>query len=79
MKEKTPSPHNAFENTYPHITTWVNGWGWIEIGQDDYSHSMVRALDIGGMVWEGKTEYQTMDDMFQDLEQGLAEWLDRNG
>ena len=69
----------SFEQNYPNITRWVKQQGWIEIGQDDYSHSMVRALDIGGMVWEGKTEYQTMDDMFQDLEQGLAEWLDRNG
>jgi hypothetical protein len=41
------------EQAYPHIARWVTAHGWIEIGSDGYSRSFVRALDEGGMVWEG--------------------------
>lgn len=47
----------SFDQRYPHIAAWVLGDGWIEIGRDDYSRSLVRALDAGGMVWEGKNAY----------------------
>jgi hypothetical protein len=63
----------SFEERFPHITAWVTGDGWIEIGRDDYSRSLVRALDGGGMVWEGKEEYATLDEALQALEEGLAE------
>ena len=67
----------SFEQSYPRITRWVKTQGWIEIGEDDYSRSFVRALDIGGMVWEGQeqNEYATMDDMQRALEEGLAVWM----
>ena len=35
-------------------SSWVFRFNWIAIGQDDFSHSMVRALDIGGLIWGGK-------------------------
>ncbi len=65
----------SFEQSYPRITLWVKTHGWIEIGQDEYSHSFVRALDGGGMVWEGQVqeEYATMDEALQALEAGLTE------
>lgn len=69
----------ALEQTCPSIAQWVESYGWIEIGQDDYSRSMVRALDIGGMVWEGKTKYASLDELLRDLENGLANWLNENG
>ena len=47
------------ETNYPHVARWVQDFGWIEIGQDDFSRSMVRALDIGGLIWEGKPRYAT--------------------
>ncbi len=43
--------------TYPHLARWVTAYGWVEIGQDEYSRSFVRALDEGGMTWEGATSY----------------------
>ena len=49
----------------PHIAEWVQDHGWIEIGQDEHSTSFVRALDIGGLVWEGKTRYGSLDEAFQ--------------
>ena len=44
---------------------------------DDFSRSFVRALNIGGMVWEGQEQsaYATIDEMLRALEAALAEWL----
>ncbi|MFQ5796948.1 MAG: hypothetical protein ACE5JP_18165 [Candidatus Bipolaricaulia bacterium] len=67
---------NSLEDTYPHIARWVTGFGWIEVGQDHYSSSFVRALDEGGMVWEGRGDYKTLDEAMQALEAGLAEWME---
>ena len=47
--------------TYPTIARWVQEYGWMEIGQDDMSRSFIRALDDGGMVWEGRRSYPTLD------------------
>ena len=63
------------ETSYPHFARWVQDFGWVEIGQDDFSRSMVRALDIGGLIWEGKASYATLDALLQDLDQALAVWL----
>ena len=64
---------DSLEEAYPNITRWVEAYGWIEIGQDEYSTSLVRALDEGGMVWEGGDDYETLDEAMQELEAGLAE------
>lgn len=69
---------SRFQETYPTIAAWVRDHGWIEIGQDDYSQSFVRALDIGGMIWEGKHRYTALDEALQALEAGLAEWMQQN-
>jgi hypothetical protein len=63
-----------FSKTYPNIAHWVNIQGWIEIGQDEYSSSSVRALDEGGLVWESSDEHETVDKALQALEIELAEW-----
>ena len=69
---------DSFAARYSHIAQWVSD-GWIEIGRDDYNRSFVRALDIGGLVWEGNTEYATLDEALQALEAGIAGWLKENG
>jgi hypothetical protein len=67
------------EATYPTITRWVQEYGWIEIGQDDMSRSFIRALDDGGMVWEGRKSYPTLDAALQDLEAGQVAWMQEQG
>lgn len=66
---------SAFERLYPHIARWVQTHGYIEIGYNEYSRSFVRALDIGGMIWEGLEHYPTLDEAFQALDHALAEWI----
>ena len=63
------------EASYPHVARWVRDFGWIEIGQDDFSRSMVRALDIGDPIWEGQAHYATLDALLHDLDQALAAWF----
>lgn len=60
---------------YPQTQRFVLEIGWIEIGYDDFSESFVRALDIGGLVWEGKANYASLDEALADLEQGIVQWL----
>ena len=63
------------EATYPTIARWVQEYGWIEIGQDEMSPSFVRALNDGGMVWEGRKSYPTLDAALQALETALVAWM----
>ncbi len=66
---------SRFSEIYPNIAHWVTTQGWIEIGQDEYSSSLVRALDEGGLVWESSDGHTTVDEALQALEIELAEWL----
>jgi hypothetical protein len=49
-----------------------------EIGQDEHSDSFVRALDVGGLIWEGESSYGALDEALQALEAGLATWMEQN-
>ncbi len=64
-----------FATAYPNITQWIDVQGWIEIGQDEFSSSLVRCLDIGGMVWESSDEHETIDEALQALEEALGDLL----
>jgi len=66
---------SSFDKTYPGTTRWVKDYGWIEIGQTDYTSSLIRVLDEGGMIWESNEDYETMDKAMQALETALAEWM----
>ena len=61
--------------TYPTIARWVMEYGWSEMGHDDMRRSFVRALDEGGLVWEGQEDYASLDDALRDLEAGLVAWM----
>jgi len=60
---------------YTNINRFVFERGWIEVGFDEYSQSFIRALDPGGLVWEGKQFYDSLDQALADLERGLAQWM----
>ena len=64
---------SQFSKAYPNIAHWVNTLGRIEIGQDEFSSSLVRALDEGGLVWESSDDHETVDEALQALEIELAE------
>lgn len=41
-----------FEKNYPYISSWIYTIGWVEIGEDMNSNSMIRLLNQGGLVWQ---------------------------
>jgi hypothetical protein len=65
----------AVGHDHPAITWWVSNHGWIEVGYDDSNRSFVRALDPGGMVWEGEYRYASLDDALAALETALAAFI----
>jgi len=77
QKPEAQSNQYSFESAYPNIARWVLD-GWIEIGNESYSDSFVRAFDEGGTVWEGKRKYPTLEDALQDLDRGIGKWFEEN-
>ncbi len=75
-KDENPA---AADQRFPNIAAWVHSYGWIEIGQDDDSRSFLRALDEGGMVWEGEAEYPSLDDALRTLDKALGKSIEENG
>ncbi len=78
QEKKKSIDTSAFDKAYPNIAQWVKDYGWIEIGQDHYSNSLIRALDEGGMIWESSEDYGTIDEAMQALEEALADWIREN-
>jgi hypothetical protein len=65
----------AFAEAYPHLSRWVEGCGWIEVGDDGSRPSLIRVLDEGGMVWEGSSHYASVDEALHEAEAAVAQWM----
>jgi len=71
----------SFASTYPNIARFIDAIGVIEIGHhhDFPMTSFIRAIDSGGMAWEGEDEYPSLDAAFAALDAGLGEWMEEMG
>ncbi|MBN2267763.1 MAG: hypothetical protein JW725_05510 [Candidatus Babeliaceae bacterium] len=65
----------TFIQAYPNITQWIERQGWIELGHDEYSYSLLRCLDEGGLIWESRPEHTQIDEALQALEDALDDLL----
>lgn len=66
----------SLEALYPHLARWImDQEGTIELGsdEDNPSDSMVRVFDNSGLLWESQNAYESLDDLFDDLESVLEE------
>jgi len=64
------------DDQYPTLADWIlSGAGWIELGQDEYSNSLVRILDIGGLLWESEKNYLTLAEALVEAEEALKHIL----
>ena len=68
---------DSFTEKYLNIASWIKD-GWIEIGRDGHSTSIIRVLDEGGLVWEGGTRHKSMDEIIQEAEDAIAHWTENN-
>ena len=66
------------EKLFPSIAKWVQGWGHIEIGDQEGFGFTVRAIDYGGLVFEDDRA-ETLAEAMAVLDQGLAEYFEREG
>ncbi len=64
-----------FAEAYPNIAERVESDGWIEMGGAGYNSAFVKAIDEGGLIWEGNNRHQTIDEALRALDTGLAEWI----
>jgi len=64
-----------FSKVYPNLDWWINNHGWIEMGDDDYSNSWVRVLDVGGICWEDK-DSGSLDEALQKAEVWMSLEID---
>jgi hypothetical protein len=68
---------SSFDGRFPTIARWISQeGGWVELGADHYSHSLVRALYGGGMAWEGTDDDKSLDQALRAMEEGIASWLE---
>jgi hypothetical protein len=68
---------DTFAEKYPNIASWIKD-GWIELGRDGHSTSIIRVLDEGGLVWEGGTRHKSVDKILQEAEDAIADWTENN-
>jgi hypothetical protein len=68
----------AFEERFPVLSKWVLESGWIEVGRQQNSGFVVRALDDGGPVFEDDKP-DTLAEAMAALEMGLKKWFDEQG
>ncbi len=73
------SKNQSFEEKYPNLANFVYYQGKVEIGYDYNTSSFVIAYDEGGTVYLGKSEYDSMEEAFSDLEVGITEYLEEHG
>lgn len=77
---KDDTSSGPFASAYPSIAQWVEDGGYVEIGQTCYEElAFVKALDEGGMIWAGETEYSSVDAALRALDAGIAAFLEENG
>jgi len=65
---------HPFETHYPNLALWIrDDEGWVEIGRDEVSHSLVRVLNPGGMIWESGTAYASIDEALAEADRVVGE------
>ncbi|MCP4237524.1 MAG: hypothetical protein GY770_28755 [Aestuariibacter sp.] len=67
------------EEKYPFIASWVVD-GQIQIGQaDSYHEPWAAIIDAGGTVWEIEESFDSLDDLFDEMERAIGRWSRETG
>jgi len=73
-----PKVEPAIEEAFPNLAKWVQGYGWIEIGEQEQFGSVAKALDAGGLVFEDD-RCNTLGEAMQSMEVALSAWFKEQG
>ncbi len=68
--------HISEEKKYPAITQLINSDGRLELGFIPQMQITALAVQEGATIWEGKKNYQSIEDLLEDAEQGIKAWID---
>jgi len=63
------------EQAFPYVARFIQGYGWIQIGEVDWTRSFISVLDEGGMIWEDGGQYRALDDALTATDAAIAEWV----
>ena len=66
------------EAMFPAIARYVQGYGYVEIGDQESFGFVVRALGYGGLDFEDDTP-ETLAEAMAVLEAGLSKWFEEQG
>jgi hypothetical protein len=73
-----PTPEQAsVEKLFPTVARWVRD-GHTEVGDQEGAGFVARALDHGGLAFEGDRP-RTLAEALAALEKGLGEWFEEQG
>ncbi|PID44205.1 MAG: hypothetical protein CSB48_02575 [Proteobacteria bacterium] len=63
---------------YPSLAAFLDNGGRLEIGYIYELGVSVIAFDEGGVVWEGKEKYESLDVLLAEAEKAIVEWIGKN-
>ena len=63
---------------YPALTDFLDNDGRLEIGYIYELGVSVIAFDEGGVVWEGKENYESLEALLEEAEQAIKAWISKN-
>jgi hypothetical protein len=75
---KPTAEQQDVEALFPAIAKWVQGYGHIEIGDQEMFGFVARVLDYGGLAFEDDRP-DTLAEALAALEEGLKKWFDEQG
>jgi hypothetical protein len=65
---------------FPNINRWVSDLrSFIAVGYDYNTDTFARAIDEGGMVWGGGDRAQSLDELLEALDSGIAQAIMKLG
>ncbi len=66
------------EEKYPFIASWVVD-GKIMVGQMESWEPHAAVVDHGGLVWTAEEDYDSLDALFDAMEQAIGRWCVEHG
>lgn len=66
-----------FAKHYPNLTTFIENYGWIELGYNPHTpcESIILVLSEGDVIWEGEGDFANLDEILQMADRMVVDWM----